>query len=94
MILRTIFNTLRALLKSSLCATQLCIRSDTASYFLNVTVVIIVKIVTVVIFFGNVQAPPQGDQQDRSGVSEEERAEPRRKTSFIEQLGSMLKNIL
>ena len=29
---RTIFTTLRALLKSGLCATQLCIRSDTASY--------------------------------------------------------------
>ena len=28
----TIFTTLRALLKSGLCATQLCIRSDTASY--------------------------------------------------------------
>ena len=31
---RTIFTTLRALLKSGLCATQLCIRSDTASYAL------------------------------------------------------------
>ena len=30
---RTIFTTLTALLKSGLCATQLCIRSDTASYF-------------------------------------------------------------
>ena len=29
---RTIFTTLGALLKSGLCATQLCIRSDTASY--------------------------------------------------------------
>ena len=29
---RTIFTTLTALLKSSLCGTQLCIRSDTASY--------------------------------------------------------------
>ena len=29
---RTIFTTLRALLKSGLCGTQLCIRSDTASY--------------------------------------------------------------
>ena len=29
---RTIFTTLTALLKSDLCATQLCIRSDTASY--------------------------------------------------------------
>ena len=29
---RTIFTALRALLKSGLCATQLCIRSDTASY--------------------------------------------------------------
>ena len=29
---RTIFTTLRALLKSGLCATLLCIRSDTASY--------------------------------------------------------------
>ena len=28
---RTIFTTLRALLKSGLCATQLCIRSDTAT---------------------------------------------------------------
>ena len=31
---RTIFTTLRALLKSGLCGPQLCIRSDTASYFL------------------------------------------------------------
>ena len=30
---RTIFTTLRALLKSGLCGPQLCIRSDTASYF-------------------------------------------------------------
>ena len=29
---RTIFTTLRALLKSGLCGSQLCIRSDTASY--------------------------------------------------------------
>ena len=29
---RTIFTTLRALLKSGLCGTQMCIRSDTASY--------------------------------------------------------------
>ena len=32
-VFRTILNTLRALLKSSVCATQLCIRSDTASYW-------------------------------------------------------------
>ena len=32
---RTIFNTLRALLKSGLCGPQLCIRSDTASRGLN-----------------------------------------------------------
>ena len=34
---RTIFTTLRALLKLGLCATQLCIRSDTASYTLAVS---------------------------------------------------------
>ena len=34
---RTIFTTLTALLKSGLCATQLCIRSDTASYTVSLT---------------------------------------------------------
>ena len=38
---RTIFTTLRALLKSDLCATQLCIRSDTASYALSNTIVLL-----------------------------------------------------
>ena len=32
-VLKTIFTTLRALLKSGLCVTQLCIRSDTSSYW-------------------------------------------------------------
>ena len=35
---RTIFTTLRALLKSGLCATQLCIRSDTASYVFDLAI--------------------------------------------------------
>ena len=33
---RTIFTTLRALLKSGLCGTQLCTRSDTASYKVSI----------------------------------------------------------